>query len=266
MKLGPFLGSRTLLGNLNDVLRAYGDGTLWGTPYGNGAPQVLWLHGWARTSHDFDVAAVQLASEGVSSLALDLPGFGESPPPSHAGGARYYAELLSHHFDEWSTEPLVVVGHSFGGRVAAVLAATYPDRVRSLVLVGAPLLRRAAPKAPPRRYRSIRWLHAHHLVSEQRMEAARQKYGSRDYRNASGIIRDVLVASVAESLEEELIAIRVPVVLLWGSNDTEVPLDVATAAQAFVSTSELRVLEGVGHLVPTEQPDALAAIVRGLVS
>jgi len=78
----------------------------------------------------------------------------------------------------------VLVGHSFGGTVACVIAANNPEVVRSLVLTGAPLLRslrhdhrdglsstEVAPRSP--------------LVRDARLEAARQKYGSRDYRDAT---------------------------------------------------------------------------------
>ena len=98
------------------------------------------------------------------------------------------------------------------------------------------------------------------------MEAARQKYGSRDYRNATGVMRDVLVASVNESYEDELARLDVPVTLLWGEEDREVPLDVATRASALLDARRTRLqsLRGVGHLVPTEAPDELANVVGAL--
>jgi len=55
---------------------------------------VLWLHGWARRGEDFRAVALELAQRGVASVALDLPGFGASPVPGLAGGARHYAELI----------------------------------------------------------------------------------------------------------------------------------------------------------------------------
>jgi pimeloyl-ACP methyl ester carboxylesterase len=98
------------------------------------------------------------------------------------------------------------------------------------------------------------------------MEAARQKYGSPDYRLATGAMRDVLVASVNESYEDELGRLDVPVTLLWGEEDREVPLAVATRASELLSDPPaLRSLPGVGHLVPTEAPQDLADVVGALV-
>jgi pimeloyl-ACP methyl ester carboxylesterase len=95
------------------------------------------------------------------------------------------------------------------------------------------------------------------------MEATRQRYGSADYKNASGRLREVLVATVNESYEEELQRVRVPVVMVWGELDDDVPVDVARRAAALLPTPPiLHVLRGVGHLVPTLDPRALVASAR----
>jgi pimeloyl-ACP methyl ester carboxylesterase len=251
--------------NLRYVLRAYGDGTVFGEPFGAGAVRVIWLHGWGRRGQDFAEAASDLARRGVASVALDLPGFGASPAPSVAGGARHYAELVMSALTEAGEGPFVLVGHSFGGTVASVVAANHPEIVRALVLTGAPLLRRPSGRKSPRTYRALRWLHARNLVNDDRLEAARQKYGSRDYRNARGVMREVLVISVNESYEDELERLDVPVTLLWGEADTEVPPDVATRAGALLTTHTLRTLPNVGHLLPTDAPGVLADVVGALV-
>jgi pimeloyl-ACP methyl ester carboxylesterase len=249
------------------VLRAYGDGNLFGEPYGEGPIRVVWLHGWARRGQDFALAATQLAAAGVASVALDLPGFGSSPAPSSPGGARHYAALLVPTLRGLGDEPIVLVGHSFGGRVATVIAATNPELVRALVLTGVPLIRRSAAAKPPAAYRLVRWLHSRGLVGDRRLESARQRYGSTDYRRATGVIRDVLVATVNESYEDELRRLSMPVAMVWGSQDREVPSDVARDAAAMVASPHtLRFVEGVGHLLPTEAPGELVDEVRGALT
>lgn len=255
------------LTNLKGVLRSFGNSNLFGEYYGAGPVQVVWLHGWGRASEDFARAARALAEEGVSSVALDLPGFGASPPPVVAGGARHYSELILPALDEISKEPLVVVGHSFGGTVATVLASRHPELVRGLVLSGAPLLRAPATRRSPWQYRLVRALNAKGLVSDQRIEIARQKYGSTDYRAASGVMREVLVASVNESYEAELSNLSVPVTLVWGEHDHDVPVDVAHRVAALLTgVHDLRVLDDVGHLMPLQAPSALVNAVEGLLA
>jgi pimeloyl-ACP methyl ester carboxylesterase len=249
------------------VLRNYANGRLFGESYGEGPVQVVWLHGWARRGDDFASAASTLALRGVASVALDLPGFGATPAPVAPGGARLYAELVIPALEELATDPLILVGHSFGGTVATVVAAERPELVRALVLTGAPLLRRASPRRGPSRYRAVRWLNRHGLVSDRRLEDARQKYGSNDYRRADGVMRAVLVASVNESYEDELTELRAPVELLWGVEDHEVPVEIAhRAASLLTGGVEVRVLTGVGHLVPTEAPEALVDAVSRVLT
>jgi pimeloyl-ACP methyl ester carboxylesterase len=200
-----------------------------------------------------------LADRGVASVALDLPGFGSSPVPHSAGGARHYAELIVPTLREIADAPLVLVGHSFGGRVAVVVASEHPELVGELVLTGVPqLVRLGASARSPMAYRVIRWLARRHLLSDSRLQAARQKYGSTDYRNAQGVIRDVLVATVQETYESELSTLTMPIAFVWGEGDREVPVEIATRAAALVQgPTTLEVVTGVGHLLPLEAPDAL---------
>jgi pimeloyl-ACP methyl ester carboxylesterase len=255
------------LTNLKDVLHSYGDSNVFGESYGEGPVRVVWLHGWARRAEDFVLVASQLAELGVSSVALDLPGFGSSPLPLVPGGARHYAELIVPALEILSEEPVVLVGHSLGGRVATVISATHPELVKALVLSAAPLLRSGAPRRSPRVFRIARWLHSHRLLSEQQMESYRQKYGSTDYRRAQGMIRQVLVAMVSESYENELADIVAPVSFLWGELDNEVPTDIAERAAAMLTVNHaVRVLPGIGHMVPLEAPDELARVVIEVLS
>lgn len=248
------------------MLRALGP-DLFGETFGEGPVRVVWLHGWARRAQDFTAAAAELARRGIGSVAVDLPGFGASAPPARAGGARDYADLLTAPLESLVEGPVVLVGHSFGGTVAAVVAARRPDLVRALVLVGAPVLRTPGGRRAPVAYRLVRWARRRGLVSEARLERARQRHGSSDYRRATGVMREVLVRSVNESYEDELARLTMPVVLLWGAGDAEVPPRVAERAAELVGPSaSLRVLSGVGHLVPTEAPGALAEAVGALAS
>lgn len=239
------------------MLTSYAAGAIFGSRTGAGPPQVLALHGWGRSRDDFaDVLA------GLDAIAVDLPGFGASPAPTAPTGSAGYAAVVAEVLDEFP-EPAVVVGHSFGGRVAVHLALLRPDKVRALVLVGVPLVKRTGRGRvrSPWPYRVTRTLHRFGVVNEERMEAARQRYGSADYRAARGVMRDVLVAVVNESYEEELPRISQPVFLVWGADDRDVPPQVAESAGEIFSRSELTVLTGVGHHVCLEAPETVRAAI-----
>jgi pimeloyl-ACP methyl ester carboxylesterase len=244
------------------MLSAYGDGKIFGETYGESLYKVVWLHGWARQGHDFASSAIGLAAMGTSSVALDLPGFGSSPDPTVAGGARAYAQMVIPVLEEIADGPLVLVGHSRGGCIATVIAATKPELVKALVITGSPLVRRDVVAKAPLRYRLTKSLHSRGMLSPQKMESARRRHGSSDYRNASGVMRDVFVMMVNESYETELAKVQAPIYMVWGEDDHEVPVEVATKASVFVkSPHSLRVLEEVGHLVPLEAPSDLVQTV-----
>lgn len=244
--------------------RSFAAGTLFATAHGTPPWRVLALPGWMHQAGDFDAA---LAPLGAGGLAVDLPGFGGStPPPPAVWGAADYAAWLEALLDEDAMdERLVVVGHSFGGRVAVNLAARRPDRVKALVLAGVPLLRRRdRPKAKPAAaFRAARWLHRRRLLPDERMESMRQRYGSDDYRNARGVMRDVLVTVTNETYEQQLLSTTCDVALVWGALDGTVPPAVAEQAAALLGErASLTVLDGVGHQVPLEAPDALRAAIE----
>lgn len=220
---------------------------------------VLALHGWGRSRHDW---ARVLST--VGGLAVDLPGFGAAPPPSSAMGAAGYAEAVEPVLDALGG-PVVVAGHSFGGRVAVHLAVRRPEAVGGLVLAGVPLVRLSGPGARVAlRYRALRTARRLHLVPEATLERARSRYGSADYRAAAGVMRRVLVQVVGESYEEQLAAVTCPVRLVWGEADRVVPLPVAERALGLLASATLAVLPGVGHDVPAEAPAALAAAIGEL--
>lgn len=246
------------------MLKSFDGGRLFGAAWGPAPAGVLALHGWQRTHRDFEPALGAPAfSDGHGAVAVDLPGFGATPPPPGAWGSADYAEHLLGLFDADDLAGRVtVVGHSFGGRVAVRLARRAPERVERLVLAGVPLLDRQGRRSSPAvRYRLGRRLHRMGLVGDDRMEALRQRYGSPDYRAAQGVVRGVFVTLMGESYAEDLAALTCPVDLVWGADDDQVPVEVAERVRALVPGADLRILPGVGHLLPTEAPDALRDVV-----
>ena len=219
------------------------------------------LHGWGRNRRDF----VEVL-DGLDAVSVDLPGFGASPPPAGAIGASGYAGLMAVLVEELGGRP-VLVGHSFGGRVAAVLAAERPELVSGLVLVGVPLLRSGnrPTRKPSKAYRLVRWANQAGLISDRRLEREKRRRGSADYRAVSGVMRDVLVTVVNETYESELSRIECPVRMVWGADDREVPLEVAHRSAALLDDVKVDVVDGCGHDVPRLAPDRVRLAVEELL-
>jgi pimeloyl-ACP methyl ester carboxylesterase len=263
------------------VLKSFAGGQVFGGTWGQGPATVLALHGWQRTHQDFSAVFHPPQPTGgpgtppdpgpgtppdPSAVAPDLFGFGATPPPPGPWGSEEYAAHLVPLFDEPGVlaERVVLVGHSFGGRVSIPLYGLVPDRIERLVLTGVPLLDRRGRRSRPRpTYRVARRLHKVGLVGEERMEAMRNRYGSPDYRAAQGVMRAVFVRLLAEQYTGGMAAIDCPVDLVWGEEDDQVPLEVAERAKVLFPSARLTTLPGIGHLTPTEAPSELRSVILG---
>ena len=231
------------------MLTALADGRLLADKTGSTPPSVVALHGWARTGADF--ASIV---EGLDAVAPHLPGFGASDAPDTAWGSAEYAELVADAIRPFG--PVTIVGHSFGGRVAVRLAATYPELVRALVLTGVPLLRLAPASKPVLSFRIVRWLSKRGILSKNVLERQRRKHGSADYNAASGVMREILVKVVNEDYRDDLARITAPVRMVWGENDTAAPTNAGRAAAELVNAS-FTVVPGAAHLLEGALRDAV---------
>lgn len=219
------------------------------------------LHGWGRTHRDWERVL-----SGFDAISLDLPGFGASPPPDKTWGLAEYAEAVKPALEEME-RPVVVVGHSFGGSVGVHLAtAAGPQAVRGLVVTGSPLIRARQSAKPPVSFRLARWLHARGLWPNSKMEELRNSRGSADYRAATGVMRDTLVRVVNEDVAALLPQLGVPLELLWGEEDRDVPIEVATETLTRAPIANLTRLPGIGHYTPIDAPDAIRHVLSGLAS
>ncbi len=243
------------------ALKAFADGVFFADVIGADRPWVLALHGWGRSHADFKTVL-----SGFDAISVDFPGFGASPQPATGWGAADYANAVRPVWELFD-EPPVVVGHSFGGRVAVHLAENMP--MHSLVLIGVPLIRPDSKRQAAPAFRMMRRLHRLGLVSDERIEVFRQRYGSADYRATSGVMREVFVRVVNESYEEQLDRLTVPIEMLWGSLDMAAPLDLATQAYERLLSNgadvRMQVLDGVGHHVMAEQPEMVRSLIAELL-
>ena len=242
------------------MLSTFAGGRLFGERTGSSEPWLLALHGWGRSHRDWSRVL-----QGLDAVALDLPGFGSTPAPPEPWGVAQYAEAVLPVLDEMR-RPVVVLGHSFGGSVAVHLASrSRAGAIRALVLTGSPLIRASSgTKKPPVSFRVARWLHRRGLLSDTRMEELRQVRGSADYRAASGVMRDTLVRVVNEDVAPLLPGLEMPVQLVWGDQDGDVPVRVAEAAQRLIPAAKLTSLSGVGHDTPAQAAEQLRQVLRSL--
>src|SRR5258708_38189547 len=99
-----------------------------------GARSVLFLHGWRSNKEILQPVIAQLQNQ-FNIYGLDLPGFGGSQTPQKSLSVGDYANVVGEFIRKLELKRVILVGHSFGGRVAIKLAANHPATVEKLILV-----------------------------------------------------------------------------------------------------------------------------------
>ena len=102
-----------------------------------GSHHIVFLHGWGGNRDSLRGIGTLFQHTHQVHL-IDLPGFGDAPPPPADWSTINYTDLVQQYLLERLTGPVLLVGHSFGGRVSVRLAARRLPQIHGLVLVSVP--------------------------------------------------------------------------------------------------------------------------------
>jgi pimeloyl-ACP methyl ester carboxylesterase len=237
------------------AIQALANGRVLAERIGGSPARVVALHGWGRTGSDF-VGIVA----GLDALAIHLPGFGPTAAPDAVWGTDDYARVVAEAIEPIG--PVVLVGHSFGGRIAVRLAASRPELVSALVLTGAPLVRLTPSSQPALSFRIARALNRMGVIPDRVLESRRKKSGSADYNAAQGVMRDILVKTVNENYDADLARITAPTWLVWGEHDTAAPTAAGKVAAERIRGARWVVVPDEAHLLTPKLGVAVRAAVE----
>ena len=208
--------------------------------YGEGKDIIL-LHGWGQNIEMMKPLGDNF-SDRFRVTILDLPGFGESEEPKETWTIDKYEELLEEFIKELKIKKPIVIGHSFGGRLAIRYSARNP--IDKLVLFGSPCIR--VNEELPLHVKILKGLKK--IPGLNSFGEYMKKYiGSRDYKAASPIMRQTLVEVVNEDLSKYAREIEEPTLLIWGDHDDEAPLNEAQELEKIMIDAALVVLPGTHY-------------------
>ena len=211
-------------------------------------PVVVWAHGWGQELGAF-MPLVQSLEKSGQHIMVDFPGFGQSPLPNAVWGTEQYADAMADFIRQGAKGPVIWVGHSFGCRVGVRMAHKYPELIAGLFLIAAAGIprKRALHKKLYLKGRIALFKFMKKLIPYGLNEEKLYKmFGSSDYRNA-GPLRQVFVKTVNEDLSCIAAKIKCPVVLAYGTEDTETPLEVGQRFHKLIKGSEMLRFEGLDH-------------------
>ena len=269
-------------------------------PRRTGLPPALFVHGLGGSTRNWELLMAQLA-DSVDGHAVDLPGFGQSPPPDDAdlsldGHMRAVVDYL----ERSGRGPVHLFGNSLGGAVVTRLAALRPDLVRTLTLISP-----ALPELPPQTTAWPTALLALPGASGVVRRAARGGtfesqtqtllelcYGDpgnipperravmvSEYRRRAQLpyALDVLSSSArgivraytergTRSLWRQAETVTAPTLLVYGLKDKLVGYRMARRASQAFSDSRLLVLPEAGHVAMMEYPTLVASRVEDFLT
>ena len=208
--------------------------------YGEGNDIVL-LHGWGQNIEMMRPIGDNFQDRFRITI-LDFPGFGESEEPKEAWTIEDYELMLEEFLKNVNVKKPIVIGHSFGGRVAIRYSARNP--ISKLVLFGSPCIRiQEELSLGVKILKKLKTLPGLNDLGEY----MKQFIGSRDYKAASPIMRQTLVNVVNEDLSKFAREIEEPTLLIWGTNDTEAPLNEAKELEKIMLDAALITLPGTHY-------------------
>jgi pimeloyl-ACP methyl ester carboxylesterase len=215
---------------------------------GNKAEKLLILPGWMRSVDEW-MPDAKLLSEKYDVILLDLPGFGKTQRPEITYSIYDYATFVEHFLDKLEIKQIILLGHSFGGRVGIILAGK-TESVKKLILVDAAGIekRSIVEKLKITIYKVFKI-----FFPNRSIQKLREKLGSPDYRSA-GAMRDIFIKVINEDLTYLLPEIGSPTLLIWGNKDNEVPEWKIKLMKKLIPRSHLRVVWNAYHSPHLEKP------------
>jgi len=275
----------------------------------NGNVPIILLHGWGVDSEKYvelirwlhsSVETMEPTKDSKFQIIIpDFPGFGKSDEPKENWSLDDYVEFVEEFiknvtrekkgfelvkdllkkFDSAKTAHVeekikpILIGHSFGGRIAIKYAAKYPEKIDKLILTGAAGIK-------------------HNLTLKQRLLFILTKTGKlifslpvinflqnpvyklfskiarsrkKDYYNASPRMKEIMKNVLGEDLTNYFDKIKTPTLLIWGREDKTTPLADGKLMNEKIKDSKLVIIDDANHSLPYQKLKEFAKIIEEFI-
>ena len=201
---------------------------------------MLFLHGYLADKNSFAYQTGYF-DRYFSVHALDLKGFGENTGMEYPYSLSDYAREVKEYITQNSLNRPHVIAHSFGARIAVLLASNYPELFDKIVITGGAGLK---PKRSLK-YRAKRFVFR--TVKRLFKNAKLERFYSTDYLSLNPVMRQSFIKIVNEHLDDRLCLIQNKTLLIYGERDNETPLYMAKRFSRGIKNSRLVIFKNAGH-------------------
>lgn len=226
----------------------------------NSSKTLVFLHGWGQNIEMMDPIASPFEKD-YNVLIVDLPGHGKSKEPSYAWDLYTHSKMLHALLTKLNIKNPVLIGHSFGGKISIIYASNY--EVDRLVLLSSPY--KVAMKKISLKVRILKEI-AKIKCLEKIANKMKEKLGSTDYRNASGVMRNILVKHVNTDTTDLCKKIKCPTIIIWGTNDTTIDIENAYELEHLIKDCAVIPYEGCTHFAYLERKIETIKIIESFIS
>jgi len=235
----------------------------------------LVLHGWGGKSDSWIAVSEILAESGYQVIAPDLPGFGKSGDPNVPWITDDYLKFAEDFVAELKLDKFCLVGHSFGGGLAAMYASEHSDKVKRLILCDAAIIRaqrlnwrqKFVQQCAVTLVHVKPWAKSYGLMAPSMVKVCSRFFyrfaGVRDYQDASPIMKQTFKNIIKDDLRRFARRISVPTLIVWGKEDKSTPVDDAYALNKIIDSSKLEIINGCGHNPHRTHASRLSLIISG---
>lgn len=231
-------------------------------------PVMLFLHGWQDTLHTFDPLFPAFVDE-FRVIVLDLPGFGKSELPRGVWGLDEYVQFVHDFVQKIGVSVDVIVGHSFGGRIAIKGLSSGELSAKKVVLIGSAGIAktytmRSTLFAVFAKIGKIITLIPPLSFWRKNLRKKIYAWSGSDYFR-SGPLKETFLRVIREDLSEQARGIGIPTLLIWGAGDTETPVSDGEKFASLIKGSKLKLYSGAGHFVHREKTDEVVAAIKEFI-
>lgn len=208
------------------------------------------LPGWGHSAEQWE----DFCTRNEKCIVIEPPGFGTEPLVNANWGIPEYANWTKLRIESLGLSNATLLGHSFGGRIAALIASEQPDWLSKLILYGAPVLYRPT-LAIRSRIALAKFLKP--MLKPILFNSVNVELAEAERRGMQEIFKRAVSFDETEFLPQ----IQVPTLLIWGEYDESVPLRIAEESHELIQNSQLVVIPDAGHNAHLEKPELFNGMV-----